>query len=309
LLDRVWAACPLGRPVVRSPRDERNEVIHFLDEFGPQVGVPTLRECFPAMSRAELDDFLKRYRRVWREQHREPLHILQWPIAGRVWAIDFTEPPTPIDGVHGYLLAVRDLATGMPLLWRPCDAATAANAAGALAGLFVEHGPPLVLKSDNGSHFTGGDFPALLVAHRVEHLLSPPHWPRYNGAVEAGIHALKDRTAARAARAGHPGSWTWDDTAGALVEAAELARPHGRNGPSPVASWQARIPILADERATFAATVERQIACETPVEGVWSEREMARVAIRHALEECGYLQYRRRRILPPISGPKVASNP
>ena len=309
VLDRLHLACPLGRPVARALREQRNEVIHFLDEFGPQVGVPTLRECFPTLRRAELDDLLKRYRRVWREQHREPLRILQWPVAGRVWAIDFAEPPTPIDGSHGYLLAVRDLATGMPLLWRPYEAATASNAADALAGLFAEHGPPLVLKSDNGSHFTGGAFTDVLAEHRVEHLLSPPHWPRFNGAIEAGIHALKDRTVARAARAGHPGYWTWDDTAGALKEAEELARPHGPNSLSPAASWQARTPIQAAERITFATTVQRQIACGTTVEGVWSEREMARVAIRHALEECGYLQYRRRRILPPISGQKVASNP
>ena len=159
----------------------------------------------------------------------------------------------------------------MPLLWRPYEAATAANAADALAGLFAEHGPPLVLKSDNGSHFTGGDFPDLLAAHRVAHLLSPPHWPRYNGAIEAGIHALKDRTEARAARAGHPGAWTWDDAAGAVQEAAELARPHGFSGPSPAASWQARTPIQDAERATFAAAVQRQIACGTVSNGVSSE--------------------------------------
>jgi transposase InsO family protein len=309
LLERMRSARPLGRPVVRSPREQRNEVIHFLDEFGPQIGVPTLCACFPTMRRAELDDLVKRYRRVWREQHREPLRILTWPIAGRVWAIDFAEPPTPIEGSQGYLLAVRDLATGMPLLWRPYEAATAGNAADALAGLFAEHGPPLVLKSDNGSHFTGGTFPELLAAHRVAHLLSPPHWPRYNGAIEAGIHALKDRTEARAARAGHPGAWTWDDAAGAVQEVAELARLHGFSAPSPAASWQARTPIRDAERATFAAAVQRQIACGTVSNGVSSESEMARVAIRHALEECGYLQYRRRRILPPISGRKVASNP
>jgi transposase InsO family protein len=309
LLDRVRRACPLGRPVVRSPRGQRNDVIHFLDEFGPQIGVPTLRECFPAMCRAELDDLLQRYRRVWREHNREPLRILHWLVPGRVWAIDYAEAPAPIDGHFGYLLAVRDLATGMPLLWRPYEAPTADNAAAALAGLFTEHGPPLALKSDNGSHFTGGDFPALLAAHQVEHLLSPPYWPRYNGAIEAGIHGLKDRTAARAARAGHPGYWTWDDAAGARVEAAELARPHGSTGPSPAAYWHARTPIPADERAAFAAAVQRQIACETPANGVWSEREMAREAIRLTLEERGYLQYRRRRILPPISGQKVANNP
>jgi transposase InsO family protein len=237
------------------------------------------------------------------------LRILTWPIAGRVWAIDFAEPPTPIEGSHGYLFAVRDLATGMPLLWRPCDAANATNAANALAGLFADHGPPLVLKSDNGSHFTGGNVPDLLTVHGVAHLLSPPRWPRYNGAIEAGIHALKDRTAARAARAGHPGFWTWDDTAGALIEAATLAHPLGPNSPSPAAAWQARTSIRDDERIAFATTVERQIACGTATNGVWSEREMARVAIRHALEECGYLQYRRRRILRAINGRKVASNP
>ena len=40
----------------------------------------------------------------------------------------------------------------------------------------------------------------------------------------------------------------------------------------------------------------------------WSQRAMDRDAIRLALEECGYLHYTRGRILPPITGRKVASN-
>ena len=309
LLDRPRPACPLGRPAVRSSRDARNAVIDLLDELGPQVGVPALRECFPALSRAELDDLLRRYRRVWRERHRQPLRVLHWPVPGRVWAIDFAEPPAPIDGRFGHLLAVRDLASGTPLLWRPVTAATASEAAAGLTELFAEHGPPLVLKSDNGSHFTGGAVPDRLAAHRVEHLLSPPYWPRYNGAIEAGIHALKERTAARAARAGHPGFWTWDDTAGAVAEAAVLARPHGPAGPSPAAAWQARPAISGDERAAFGAAVAARIACGPSAGAVWSEPEVARRAIRLALEERGYLQYRRRRILPPITGRTAASNP
>lgn len=309
LLDRLAPACPLGRPRVRSSRAERNAVIDLLDELGPQVGVPTLRECFPAMNCAELTDLLRRYRRVWRERHRRPLRVLCWPVPGRVWAIDFAEPPAPIDGRFGYLLAVRDLASGRSLLWRPVEAATADEAAAGLAGLFTEHGPPLVLKSDNGSHFTGGAMPDLLAAHRVAHLLSPPYWPRYNGAIEAGIHALKDRTAARAARAGHPGFWTWDDTAGAVVEAAEQAHLRGPAGPNPAAVWSARAPIPAAERDAFAACVRQQLTCGQPVGKVWSGPEVARRAIRLALEERGYLQYRRRRILPPITGRMAASNP
>ena len=166
-----------------------------------------------------------------------------------------------------------------------------------------------MLKSDNGSHFAGGAVAELLAAHRVEHLLSPPYWPRYNGAIEAGIHALKDRAAAGAARAGRPGSWTWDDTAGALAEATAFARPRGPTGPSPAASWAARAAIPSAERAAFGACVRQPFTCGHPAGEVWSGPEMARSAIRHALEECGYLQYRRRRILPPITGRNAASNP
>jgi transposase InsO family protein len=309
VLDRLGPACPLGRPRKRSDREHRNAVIDLLDDLGPQVGVPMLRACFPAMGRAELDELKTDYRRVWRARHREPLRILSWPAPGSVWAIDFAEPALPVDGRFGYLLAVRDLATGMPLLWRPVEAATAADAVAGLVGLFAEHGPPLVLKTDNGSPFTGGAVDELLVAHHVEHLLSPPYWPRYNGSIEAGIGALKDRTAARAARAGHPDYWTLDDTAAALDDAAHLARPHGPTGPSPAAVWQARSPIVAAARAAFGSAVAARIACGRPTGAVWSEPEVARRAIRLTLEERGYLQYRRRQILPPITGRDAASNP
>jgi transposase InsO family protein len=306
VLGRIAPGRPRGRPAVRSPRDARNTVIARLDECGPGVGLPTLRAGFPTMRRAELADLLTRYRRAWRARHREPLRILTWPVLGRVWAVDFAEPPAPLDGRFGYLLAVRDLASGMPLLWQPVEIATAVEAAVAIAGLFAEHGPPLVLKTDKGSPFTGDAFRAVLAARRVQHLLSPPYWPRYNGAIEAGIHALKDRTAARAARAGHADRWTLDDVAAARVEAAELPRPRGPAGPSPAAAWQSRHPVTAEERRVFADRVQVRFACGGTVHEICSPAEMARTAVRRALEECGYLQYRRRRIPPPIPGRKVA---
>jgi transposase InsO family protein len=312
LFDHV---CPLGRPRQRSSREARNEVIHFLDELGPGVGVPTLRECFPAMSRAELDELLKRYRRVWRERHREPLRVLRWPIVGRVWAIDYAEPPRPIDGTFPYLLAVRDLASGMQLHWQPVTAATGEATVLALESLFARHGAPLVLKSDNGSHFTAEVVLQMLHAHRVECLLSPPAWPRYNGGIEAGIGSLTQRTNAMSARAGHVGDWSWDDVAGAMAEANALARPRGAVGPSPQQLWRERTTITIAERDAFAASVsahlanakERQCACEGKANDVWSERAMTRVVIRRALEECGYLHYQRRSILPPIKRSKAAS--
>lgn len=313
-LSDCFTAHPLGRPRQRSDRTARNEVIGLIDEFGPQVGVPTLRACFPIMSRAELEDLLQRYRRVWRERHRQPLRVLHWTMPGRVWAIDYAEPPHSIDGRYDYLLAVRDLASGMQLLWQPVEAATGVNAARALDTLFAVHGAPLVLKSDNGGHFTCPAVQDQLAAHGVECLLSPPHWPRYNGAIEAGIGSLKNRTAAHAARAGHAGYWTWDDTAAAMLEANALSRPKGEFGPSPNDLWTSHSPIGVTEREVFRCHVaqhttnekRKHSACIDGANDLWSMRAMAREAIRLALEECGYLHYTRRRIPPPIPGRKAA---
>jgi len=299
---------PRGRPVLRSPRDAREAVIGALDEYGPGVGVPTLRACFPAVSRAELADLLARYRRAWRARNRVPLRVLAWPVAGSVWAVDFTGPGPAVDGRDRYLLAVRDLASGRQLLWRPVAAATAEAARDALAGLFAEHGPPLVLKCDNGPPFTAGVAGQLLAACGVVALYSPPGWPRYNGAVEAGIGSLKGRTEARAVRAGRPGVWTADDVAGACAEANALARPRGPSGPSPDDLWSSRRPITAGERAAFRAAVEQAGRAEMAGVGacgeggamVRSDRAVARRAIRLALERCGYLHYTRRTIPPPI---------
>ncbi|MBA4192766.1 MAG: hypothetical protein C0467_32785, partial [Planctomycetaceae bacterium] len=231
-------------------------MIRFLDEHGPRVGVATLRECFPAMTRSELADLLRRYRRVWRRRNRVPLRVLTWCVPGRVWAIDFSGPMSAIEGRYPYLIAVRDVCTGQQLLWRPVEEATGEVARDALTALFAEHGPPLVLKSDNGSPFTGHAVRQLLKTHGVESLLSPPYWPAYNGAVEAGIGSLKDRTEASAARAGHPGYWTCDDVTRARLEANALARPNGENGPTPDEQWQRRTPVTDAERAAFRTAVE-----------------------------------------------------
>jgi hypothetical protein len=316
-LDATAPPSPLGRPVIHSPREDRNAFLHVLDEYGPGVGLPTLKECFPDMLRAEQADLLRRYRRVWRERHRIPLRVLHWSEPGRVWAIDFAEAPMLIEGRFPYLLAVRDLASGMSLLWQPVEHATGANTTALLAALFTLLGAPLVLKSDNGPAFGEASVQALLQQWNVASLFSPPHWPRYNGAIEAGIGSLKARTDACAARHGHPGLWMWDDVAGAMLEANTLARPRGEHGPSPEAIWSARSTITADERNRFVACVGRHrelakrepVSCEVGESEVQSMRGLARQVIRLALEECGCLTYTRRRIAPPLPRRKVDSIP
>jgi len=237
--------------------------------------------------------------------------VLHWPVAGRVWAIDFTGPLAPVDGKYPYLLAVRDLASGQQLLWLPTTDPTAAETVKALASLFATHGAPLVLKSDNGSAFIAEATRELLVQFGVENLFSPPSMPNYNGSIEAGIGSLKARTEDHAARHGRAGQWTWDDVEAARWEANATARPHGVNRPTPDESWAARQPIGAEERTLFRATVERLRQEFEPTleesEDAITHRARDRQTIRRALEQHGYLHYTRKRIHLPIPRPKAAS--
>jgi len=63
------------------------------------------------------------------------------------------EPPRLIDGRWPYLVAVRDLPSGYQLAWLPVLDQSAESTIDALQWLLPEHGPPLVLKSHNGSSF------------------------------------------------------------------------------------------------------------------------------------------------------------
>jgi transposase InsO family protein len=303
----------LGRPVHHASVAERNTVIELLHELGPATGLPTLRASFPDMLRAELEDLLRRYRRVWRRRYHEAMHVLSWQVPGSVWAIDFTEAPAAIDGLFPYLLAVRDLASGRQLLWLPVRGADGQEARRALALLFAVHGAPLVLKSDNGSPFDADSTRALLHSAGVIPLFSPPYYPQYNGAIEAGIGSLATRTEHHAARHDRPGHWTCDDVAAAQAEANNTARPHGPTRPTPDQSWATRPTITAAQRILFQETVNRHrkevcVPQGQPVPGPrghQEERAMDRLAIQRALVEHAYLLFSRRRIPLPFTRRKV----
>jgi putative transposase len=300
---------PLGRPPAQSDPHRRNEVIGFLDHHGPTVSVSTLREYFPGMARAELDHLRHRYRRVLRKRYQDTVPVLRWPIPGRVWALDFAEPSEigsvdtlpPVDGLFSYLLAVRDLASGYILAWLPLPDMTATVLVPILRQLFARYGPPLVLKSDNGSAFRATETKRFLEQAEVVPLYSPPRWPVYNGAIEAGIGSLKIRTDLHAALYGRNGSWTSDDLAAAVQQANTHARYHGHK---PATVWNSRTPIRPGERVRFHLTVQRQRfqAClDRRIDVLdslnhWRHSAIDRLALRRALVEHGYLLVLRRPI-------------
>ena len=81
------------------------------------------------------------------------------------------------------------------MAWLPVLDQSAESTIDALQWLLLEHGPPLVLKSHNGSSFIADEMRRSLDGWRVRPLFSPPYTPEYNGAIEAGNGALKTRTA------------------------------------------------------------------------------------------------------------------
>lgn len=284
-------ARPRGRPLRRSDPATRNTLIAHIRDLGPQTGVEVLRSHSPPMPRSEITDVVRRFRQLWRQRRRRSFLRLKWTTPGTVWAMDHALPPQPIDGQHAAILAVRDLASGEPLLWRPTADMTAEATIEALEPLLAERGRPLVIKSDNGSAFKSEDMKGFLKSRGIHQLFSPPKTPRYNGSCEAGIRRLKEQTEYEAARHGRPGEWTGRD-----LDRARRVRTllHAPDGASPV-----------DEcvRAAFAFTVavkEVQAADELLYGRDGGRRRtndhIMRVALSRALLEHGLLHIKRRRI-------------
>jgi len=178
----------------------------------------------------------------------------------------------------------------------------------ALVYLFAACGPPLVLNTGNGSHFTDERVGNLLSTAGVTALLSPPKTPLYNGSEEAGIGSLKTRALHIAAAQGRANHWTCDDVEAARIEANLQARPLGKNGPTPIQLWEARTPVAGAERLAFVRRIEIVCTEETrklidplpgsrpaaDVElGAKDRATVARRATRRVLLELGYFFVRR----------------
>ena len=299
------AAALRGRPLKDSGRLRKNEVIAFLRKVGPGVGVGRIRGVFPRMPRCEIVDLVGRYRRIYVLEHTLLVHELEWTMVGAVWAMDHAAPRAKIAGGFEAVLAVRDLSSGEQILWQAVRTEGAREVRDLLETSFAAEGAPLVMKSDNGSALVAEETNEVLAMNEVIPLLSPPGLPQYNGSVESGIGAMKDRTTWKAALSGRSDVWTGEDLESARVEANEMPRGPGR--PSAGESWHARSRITAELRAAFRETLSRELAQERASRGLGADAEIARdvdaeikrTSIRRALVAHGILKIRRRRIPLP----------
>jgi transposase InsO family protein len=267
------------------------------------------------MTRDEIRDLLQRYREIYIHEDTVLVHMLHWKRAGAVWAIDFTEPPAPVDGIYPYIFTVRDLASKSTLLSLPVKDKSARNVRDALEALFKAYGAPLVLRSDNDKSFLEWEVQMLLTQNGTLHLLTPPYTPEYNGEVEAGAGSLKIHAHYEAARRGRPGEWICDDVEAARLRANEVTRPWGHRGPGPEKVWKSRKRISRKLRAEFLKTawackkqVRKELRQQSGEEnGRVNEATVSRRAICRALVAHGLLEIRRRGDTLPILAKKCAN--
>jgi hypothetical protein len=303
----------LGRPAEHSSSRKRKAVFDVLNILGPHTGLPSLRARFPDLARGELSDLLCKYRKARVTGDMILVHTLNWKVPGAVWAMDFTEPDLPVDGMYPYILSVRDLASHFVLLWLPVRRATAEVACDALKHLFAAHGLPLAIKHDGGSHFKA-EVHDLLDKAGVARLKSPPYTPEYNGSIEAGIGNIKTHTHYEAAKRGRPHEWTVDDLEAALLRTNEITRPHGHAGPTPDEMWQSRRLASLPLRRVFLKSVRRfdlDVREESGynVNDVINKPETERIKRESIARACvahGLLEVRRRRICLPVLSKKRA---
>ena len=231
--------------------------------------------------------------------------------------MDHVQPDQPIDVLYPYTLSVRDLASHYQLAWQPVPDSGAETTIAVLASLLWEHGPPLVLKSDNGSAFIARDTGELLAAWGILHLRSPPATPKYNGSCEAANGSQKKTTNDQAALADRPGRCTSNDLQQTRMICNRLGRPWGHRGPTPENVWQLRQPITSTQRSRLNAAVDRYRQEERTRRGIPGETVLGgaaqasvdRVAVSLALRQHGYLSVTRRLVTRPLKPRNAARFP
>jgi transposase InsO family protein len=142
------------------------------------------------ISRHDLQALTETVRREFTQQRQAELRHITWQVPGLVWSLDDAELAR-LASHQLHLHQVQDLASRYKFTPLVGDRAVGETVAVRLEQLFLRHGPPLVLKRDNGSNLNHQAVDEVLTRYRVIPLNSPPHYPPYNGGMECAVRELK----------------------------------------------------------------------------------------------------------------------
>jgi transposase InsO family protein len=142
------------------------------------------------ISRRDLQALTETVRREFAQQRQAALRRITWHFPGLLWSLDDAEL-VRLASHQLHLHQVQDLASRYKFTPWVGERVLGESVAGRLERLFLRHGPPLVLKRDNGSNLNHQAVDEVLARYLVIPLNSPPHYPPYNGGMECAVRELK----------------------------------------------------------------------------------------------------------------------
>ena len=199
-------------------------------------------------------------------------------MSGAVWAINGTWLDVPVTGNGRRALLVVELHSRNILCLDSVPGERAGAAVACLRRLIATHGPPLVLKADNGSAFRSKALTALCSQHGITLMHSPIRRPRFNGTCEVSGRWAKGRAQAAAQLRGSPDRLTQDDLDCGVTH-REMAR----------VDEALRVRFRAAVAAQLAAVVTEQGLARIACLGEHVRRSLGRVAVQRALLDCHIL--------------------
>jgi len=161
------------------------------------------RQYQDQISRRDLRALMRAVRRELDQQRQAELRHITWQVPGLVWSLDDAELAR---FAHHklYLHQVQDLASRYKFTPWVGEQILGETVALHREQLFLQHGPPLVLKRDNGSALNQQSVEEVLARYRVIPLNSPPYYPPYNGGMECAVRELKTPLVEKILTSGSP---------------------------------------------------------------------------------------------------------
>ena len=151
------------------------------------AGTGALRRLWRGIvSRREVQRRVVEHRRELHRRKRRALNRVQWAMPRAVWAMDDMGTSR-----KGKIHHVRDAASRFDLALLPATSLPGKEVARNLEELIELHGPPLVVKRDNGSNLNAEEVNEVLRRYSIIPLNSPPCYPHYNGGIERGQGEVK----------------------------------------------------------------------------------------------------------------------
>ena len=169
----------------------RGALYHLRHGRERSAGAGTLyRQHQDQISRRDLQGLARTVREELAHQHQAELRRITWKIPGLVWSLDDAELARVAHHTW-HLHQVQDLASRYKFTPWVGEHVLGETVAVHLEQLFLRHGPPLVLKRDNGSNLNQRAVDEVLAHYLVLPLNSPPHYAPYNGGMERAVGELK----------------------------------------------------------------------------------------------------------------------